>query len=175
MSGTWTSLPKVPFQRLHHNIISIYRTATGCSFSYARLTSMFTDEDMIHEYNLITPLSMIRANRLCLFHRMRLKKPAILLPIFEVLASINVGWPSTIRSDMSWLASSGSVAMPHSLVDFHPQSDFSKQVKKFSASRFANLDLPKKFPLFGYPINLPPLVTSVIRIFLLSRSLTYIN
>ncbi len=160
LCGTWSNIPTHSYTKLFHSILYAYRVATNNVFKPATLNNIFNDADLIHEFGLVAPMSMIRASRLQLFARLSWKRPPLLMEILHSMYDFNYGWVADLRHDLFWLSLSGN--LPFNCNDLHAAEafaatgkSFSTIVRKFAISKFANLDIPVSFPKFQEPICAP--------------------
>eukprot|EP00973_Karenia_brevis_P095219 12426326-Karenia_brevis.AAC.1 len=66
-AGTWPPLSCASYAKVHASVLSIYRDIAHQTFF--DVDTMFVDQDIITEYNLVSPLNIIRIARLSLFAR----------------------------------------------------------------------------------------------------------
>ena len=108
-----------------------------------------SDSEVIDQYNLMCPLTIIRCARLALFARLVNKRPKSIVEVLSVASQVcSTGWCSDVVKDLVWLSidSSGPVQNHHSwLINYYhdmcelPEGILTKHVKKFCQLPFANL------------------------------------
>ena len=160
ISGTWSHIPNLAYNKLFHSILYAYRMATNNLYNPVNVQRIFSDSDLVSEFNLIAPMSMIRSNRITLFHRIIVKGPPLLNNLIIFMQDVNYGWIDCIKSDLSWLSLSGDLSgdsrslsqMADSIRAGFP---LSRVVKKFAISSFANIIVPNSLPQFAEPIQHP--------------------
>ncbi len=59
---------------------------------------MFSDADLISEYDLVSPMSIIRYSRISLFARIAGKSPLCLVNLLKTVWDYDFGWISALRS-----------------------------------------------------------------------------
>ena len=78
--GTWPSLSLTQYKQFHYSIVSMYRDITGQFYSYRHFpVSMFSDDELIHEYGLMCPATILRRAKLLLFYRIVFKNVPVLI------------------------------------------------------------------------------------------------
>eukprot|EP00973_Karenia_brevis_P011286 1527271-Karenia_brevis.AAC.1 len=88
----------------------MYRTATGNVLGI----EMFSDDDVIHEYNLLCPMTFLRLARLQLFCRCVRKDSMNLLTLMKYVCDARGGpspgavhtWARSVLVDLNWFAAS---------------------------------------------------------------------
>ena len=110
---------------------------------------VFSDPDLINEFGLMSPMSMLRYARLSLFARISFKVPAVVCGLLDVMWDLDVGWLNGVRSDLAWFSFSGLFEAPpgdvkgvFGSVSGRDGGMFVKKVRAYSASKFANFDVP---------------------------------
>ena len=97
--------------RFHASVMKIYRAVAGDYFKKGcNPKPLMTDEDLLQEYCFLSPCSLIRLSRVCLFIRIVSKKSQYLLSLFGDLHSIGLGWIPLLCEDISILSSHPDVA-----------------------------------------------------------------
>ncbi len=150
--GRWSEPNKTIFSKLNHAVLKIYRSAVGNAFFKKDISELLCDKDVVYEYNLIAPVTLIRSSRLQLFSRMVGKNVHLLLDTLFHCSNVSGGWVSALKKDFQWLSMSGKIIVPTYEVDqlvqcvaTNPRA-LSNQVRRFSLSPFANLDLLRNAP-----------------------------
>ena len=108
-----------------------------------------SDEDILYQYCITSPETMIRVARLSLWTRILCKAPALVVNLCMDMATINVGWPKVVLSDLRWMSGSVKYATFSSTpfedwpAEIKGNSKYFKgQIKKYSRLRFANTYSP---------------------------------
>ena len=94
--GAWHSLSCALYKRIHGAIMYVYRALIGRDRAW-----VLNDDDVISELNVICPMSLLRARRLCLFPRIAFDP--FLVTLSEKLCNINKSWASALWADLKWL------------------------------------------------------------------------
>ena len=119
---------------------------------------MCSDADLISEYGLVSPMSIIRYSRLSLFARIAGKSPTCLVDLIKVVWGDCFGWIQALRSDFKWLSYSGLLVSPAEDISSHFDSiavdyrSFVRSVRRYSLTKFANFDVPSVVPSVSPPI-----------------------
>ncbi len=174
--ATWVPLSAQLYYDIHHAVFYIYRIATKLVLAPSKINNMFSDSDLIYEYGLVSPYSMMRSARLSLFARVAMKSPKCIVDLFDVMLRLDFGWLGALRVDLAWFACSGLLSVSpgdlpsvFQLVASSPKY-FVTAGRSYSVSRFANFDVPTVYP------NLAPLffackpALTVIRAFVRFRT-----
>ena len=114
--GTWGHIPQNVYGRIFHAIMYAYWLATGNKFDADKIDNLFSDADLIQEYNLVPPCCMIRACRLTLYARLILKAPTHILELVRNMYQFDIGWIQALNEDLLWLSLAGE--LPCSCDDF---------------------------------------------------------
>ncbi len=144
----------------HSAVAQVYRIATKNVFDPAAVNSMFSDADLISEYGLVSPMSIIRYSRLSLFARIAGKSPLCLVDLLKTVWGDCFGWVQALRSDFKWLYYSGLLISPAEDISSHFDAiavdyrSFVRSVRRYSLTKFANFDVPSIVPEVSPP---PPL------------------
>ena len=130
--------------------------ATFNVFNPILIQEIVSDADLIYEYSLMSPSSMIRCCRLLLYNRIVIKAPTMIIDLLQFMYNENYGWISALKEDLRWLSLSGKLPQPCDdlpvIEEFIVQTGaFARIVRKFSASKFANLDIPSVIPKYAEP------------------------
>jgi len=153
-AGTWPALPPLQYKRLHTCILQLYRDITG---QYMRnshdIGNIFNNADLIFEYGLMCPMTMLRFFRMSLFARLVRKQPPHLLALVRELALKPKTWASSVLDDLRWLnngsfwghARVSSFDALYRLVADSPKA-FARNVKSYCKRPFANMaaEVPEK-------------------------------
>ena len=103
--GTWPILDSTQANRFHATVLHIYRRATGNTFKVNDASGdMFSDADIVHKYELISPSAMIRNARLQLFLRILIKQPTAIIKLIHRCSTLDVGWIAAVKSDLAIVA-----------------------------------------------------------------------
>ena len=95
--GTWPKLDIVPARRFHHSIMNAYRHAVNHLYYLASEPSeVLNDDDLLFDFSLPSPESIIHASRLQLFSRIVLEKPHLLLSILDSINTHEYGWCAAV-------------------------------------------------------------------------------
>jgi len=121
---------------------------------------ILSDEAVIRNYGLVTPMSMVRINRLLLFARLCHKSPPIVVSLLKSIIPHNFGWIKELRSDLFWLHLSGKLPFDHhdllaAMSCAGSSNMFANLVRSFGSSAAANVDIPSNFPSLRSPISSP--------------------
>ena len=102
-SSTWGELPYKTYKRLHTAVMCAYRLITCTTFNAnSSGVDIFSDEDVIYNHNLLTPMTYLRMARLLLLSRVARKQPSVLVPLVKsLLAARSKGWSSALFNDFS--------------------------------------------------------------------------
>jgi hypothetical protein len=136
--------------------------ATGNVFNPQSANFIFTDPDLIDEYRLMSPMSLLRNSRLALFARIAVKQPSAVVSILNIMWDIPRGWVAAVKSDLQWFSYAGHLLFPPAQVSniFASLSGaaggvFIKKVRAYAATRFANFDVPFVVRSLAPPMFLP--------------------
>ena len=127
-------------------IMRLYRDVCGCYYGNPGGKALLSDIDMLYQYDIMCPSTIIRLARIQLFGRLAAKAPPVLLSLVCDMASINRGWTNAVMDDFKWLSLSDK---------FHSHSSFTvldwveyarsnlkslkRDAKIFAKTRFANI------------------------------------
>ena len=121
---------------------------------------------------------IIRQARLSLLARLAAKRPTCILSILGAIWDKDVGWVSAVRGDLLWFSCASYfadplfVSVPHAFESISASPcGFVRAVKKFSATKFANFDVPMAIPSVAPQCFRIPFVSSAARLFRLIRNL----
>ena len=104
--STWSDLSPTASKRFHGAIMKLYRLTIGMYHGNKKGIENINDEDILYQYNITNPSTMIRVARLSLWSRILCKAPKIVIDLCMDLASIQVGWPKAVQDDLRWLSGS---------------------------------------------------------------------
>ena len=109
----------------------------------------------------MSPMVMIRQSRLALLARLASKRPQCILDLLGAVWEKDLGWVVAVRSDLVWFSCSGFFADPlcasvpcafnHISRD---SSSFVRALRRYSATRYANFDVPMSIPSIAPPLFL---------------------
>ena len=148
-AATWSNIDSTSLRKFHAAVIHTYRHATDSKYNPFSSDSFINDNDLIHEYSLISPMTIIRSARLSLFGRIAHKQPTHITTLLQHALDEETpfGWAAEIKSDMFWLAQSGHTKPPYTQLNAcfnyaaaSPRS-FLSGVRRYSLSPFANFDV----------------------------------
>ena len=129
--------------------MNFYRYTIGCYHGSKKGMGNITDQDLLFQYNIMSPETMLRIARLSLFARIMEKAPAILTRLVMDLSEIAVGWPRQVGDDLRWLCGSAifnsEAARPFKEWGEYVATRgkyFRGQVKKYAKLRYANTYCP---------------------------------
>ena len=109
-AGTWVSFTVAEARRVHSSIMAVFRGLLGVNRPKAR---HMTDQQVVDELEIETPLNMIVAARIATFVRLILKTPGDLLSVManayrppsnDSVDNRNKSWLSTVESHLFQLA-----------------------------------------------------------------------
>lgn len=155
--STWSCMSDSVYGKFHECIMYGYRLITGHYHGNPFGKDIISDDDLLCQYDVMYPHTMIRVSRMIFLSRLDLKAPNQLMSLVKDLAADAVGWAKLLQEDLRWLtASTDSSACAG--VDFGQWIEFvqaspkkfNKYVRTFSRSRLANV------PLFGRKQVRPP-------------------
>jgi hypothetical protein len=101
-AGTWPSLCSQIYKRVRHGVLNIYRDMLGCR--HDDISTLFDDDAVIAELGVMSPLTMIRINRLLLFMQVLQKAPPLLIRILLAASPAKDAWINAVHADLRWLA-----------------------------------------------------------------------
>ena len=102
--STWPVLTQHQFKRFHGKTVGIYRKATNNCFDVSNPTGdMFSDADIVNEYKLLAPSTILRNARIQLLFRMFIKNPRAVIDMFFMCCGFLKGWMEAIESDLRFL------------------------------------------------------------------------
>ncbi len=162
ISGTWSHIPSNAYAKLFHSILHAYRVATKNVYNPAMVQRIFSDAELIEEFGLIAPMSMIRANRMSLFYRIVRKAPPLLIDLMRSMYDVKYGWIDCLKTDLARLSLSGYLpvdfgSLPALESNILAGFPLAKIAKQFSACSFANIIVPRTLPQFAEPVQIPSL------------------
>ena len=97
--STWGPLSPSLYGKIHSSVIQVYRVATRNLFNPSVVNFMFSDADLICEYGLVSPMSIIRYSRISLFARVAGKSPSCLVDLLKAVWDGDFGWVCALRRD----------------------------------------------------------------------------
>jgi len=116
------------------------------------------DEDILYQYNITNPSTMIRVARLSLWSRILCKAPKLVIDLCMDLASIKIGWPNAVQDDLKWLCGSAKYekSAATTFEDWAAEikgnrKGFINNFTKFSKLRYVNTLIPPGGPNGGGP------------------------
>ena len=144
--STWSGIQSSSFKRFSSCIMGMYREISGNYHSNPSGKPVLSDRDMLFEYELMSPMTIIRIARLMLFGRLAVKAPLILTSLVRDMSCLDRGWSYEVWNDLKWLAlspdfescSGFSFCQWFNYVKEHFKS-FKRLVNKFVKSRIANI------------------------------------
>ena len=147
--STWSDLSPTAAKKFHGAIMSLYRRTIGMYHGNKKGIENINDEDILYQYNITNPGTMIRVARLSLWSRILCKAPKLVIDLCMDLASIKIGWPNAVQDDLMWLSGSAKYAM-YAATTFKDwaaeikgnRKGFIGNIKKFSKLRYANTLTP---------------------------------
>ena len=89
--GHFSMLHLVCLLRFHGSILGLYRYTIGIHHGNKNDSRNITDSDLLYEYNITSPETMIRVARLALWSRILCKAPDVLASLCHDMANI-WGW-----------------------------------------------------------------------------------
>jgi len=147
--ATWSRMSASVYRKFHNCIMHTYRRITGHYFDNPYGKQVISDADILYEYNVMNPETIIRVSRLMLLARLILKAPQELMSIVRDMANLASGWTHAILDDLKWLCVSPEFetclgfgfGQWENYVRDNPKQ-FKHKVKKFSRTRIANIPNP---------------------------------
>ena len=131
--------------------MNMYRRATGQLYD-SHLASFATikDEDIIHQYELITPDNIRKRARLLLFARLVSKHVTVLLELVFSLQKLPGSWSSVVLEDLRFCKLHGIFETMDIDNDFTQWAEFAngmgrkfyKSINKLFSQKFVNICLP---------------------------------
>ena len=100
--STWAPVSTLAHRKYHHSLINTYRLAFGHSY-FDNHSKSLSDQQLIDEFNLITPITLVACSRLQLVARIYLKHADYLINILKCLPASSTGWYSCLKHDFVWL------------------------------------------------------------------------
>ena len=100
-SGAYPILSTTERQRVHTNVMGVYRSSVGESFSDHG--HRHTDTEVLNIYDLRAPYTTIRFTRLRLSIRIACKAPFPLLVLLHACRSDSKSWLKALEDDLKWL------------------------------------------------------------------------
>lgn len=100
-SGCYCILTTVERQRVHGNVMRVYRTA--CEESFVDGEHMLSDTEVLRIYNLKAPYAVVRFSRLRLSVRIAGKASVELLCLLHAARADGKSWLSALQEDLTWL------------------------------------------------------------------------
>ena len=144
--GTWSQLSPSAAKRFHSCIIELYRDVSGHYYGNRQDKQVISDDDLLYQYELMSPETIIRIARLSLFCRICIKAPDPLRNLVKDMHVFCSGWTASVVSDLKWLQldpafESGNGFSVEEWVKYvaeYPRT-FKKLISKFARTRIANL------------------------------------
>ena len=102
-SYTWLELIDQQYKVYLNSILDIHRDSTGQYYLTGAQTDMYSDNNVIYEYGLVNPLTIIRSARIQLFMRILRKRPLHLLELVIAAQAFSHGWARALMSDLHLL------------------------------------------------------------------------
>ena len=127
--GTWPELLAGQYAKFHGAILGMYRNVAGHFYVPGGVSNLFSDDDLIFEYNLINPMILLRMARVALFMRVLRKSPPSLLELASCTSTFSRSWSNAVSADLMWLDSCNAFGCR-----YHCGMQFSKWVAAFSIS-----------------------------------------
>ena len=126
--------------------MELYRDVSGHYYGNRLDKPILSDDDLLYQYELMSPETIIRLARLSLFGRICVKAPAILSKLVCDMQVFSSGWTASVMSDLKWLQldpsfESGKDFAIGEWIDYVGQyhKQFKKLIMKFSRTRIANV------------------------------------
>ena len=82
--------------------MKLYRYTIGMYHGNKTGIENINDEDILFQYSITSPDTMIRVARLSLWSRILCKAPEVVKSLCFDMAKVNVGWPSAVYGDLKW-------------------------------------------------------------------------
>ena len=146
--STWGLLTDHVFNKFHTAILNVYRAATNNRFNKAKKaeSTYISDQDLILNFSLISPINILNNCRLQLLMRLFKKAPACLLDLQLVSFSQDTCWRQAINQALDWLSTSPKYntyknAPLEVWIDLFKQnlSSHANAIAKYAHSPFGNL------------------------------------
>jgi len=153
--STWSELPASVYKRFHSCIMSLYRDVCGCYYGNPSGNKMVSDVDMLYNFPIMCPHTILRVARIQLFIRLVRKAPPVLMKLVSDMASLSSGWTHSLLGDLRWLSLCPKFeTIAGQLGDNSVNTDIydcwfayardnhkfmSREVKKFARTRIANI------------------------------------
>ena len=102
-AGCMPPLTTVERQRLHSNVLSVYRKATCSDHRGEEGVHTFSDSDLLHVFELCSPFTYVRFARLRLAIRMAVRTPIELVALVFEARSDTRAWWKALAPDLVWL------------------------------------------------------------------------
>jgi hypothetical protein len=139
-SGTWPKLSTALYNKLHHAVIRIYRSIAGFNFDE------HDDDYVIEHLGALTPLTLIRVQRIFLLIRVLCKAPRFVFHALVFTSGREGSWLHSVLADLRWLTIDPSfeqnvettLSQWVEYIFANPKS-FRKKVVKFSKTPIANI------------------------------------
>jgi len=100
--STWPAVPIVQFKKFHHSVMLMYRRVTNQLAHLNRdpTLALSSDNDILFDYNLISPINLVRRARVLLFSRIITKDVQCLLGHAVILAKVKNTWAQAVMEDL---------------------------------------------------------------------------
>ena len=133
--------------------MSLYRDVCNNYHGNAAGNAVLNDNDMLYEYEISHPMTLLRVARLSLFARILVKAPPVLKDLILDLYHVHGSWTQCVVSDFKWLSLCPHFAEQASF-GFGEWTEyvssnckrFKKHLAKFSKSRIANVVIQDNLP-----------------------------
>ena len=104
LSCTWPHLTQALYERFSNAVISVYRKITANGFGLCDKNLMLSDSELLFEYSLASPRSILVSQRLSLFGRIVSKNVESLLKLFRLNAGVKNGWVHAVLDNIEWVS-----------------------------------------------------------------------
>ena len=151
--GTWSQLPDSLYKKIHTCIMSLYRDISGHYFGNTCDKKLMSDADILFEYEMMSPRTMLRCARIQLFARVVKKAPKVLTELVFDMSLLKTGWTASLLKDLRWLSGHEKLS---GMCDYDlgqwwgyirdNLKTFRKEVRAFSKTRLANVMLEQEGP-----------------------------
>ena len=105
-SGSWPNLSTAELHKVHSNVCSFFRNATGEIFMAADV-DLISDSTLLHTYSLRPPEAVVRFARLRLSVRIILYATLELLTLLYESRTDSRSWLKACLEDLEWMAKIG--------------------------------------------------------------------
>lgn len=153
-SSTWPALSPNAYRRLHNTVVNIYRNICAqVHFKASEGIDVLSNDDLINDFGLMIPYSIVRLNRIMLMCRIVRKQPPGLLDLIESTAHVAGSWAHTVRSDLEWCCTNPKLEgcsnfsfreWSEHIRNSSPSSRFPRIVRFFLKSSVANISVAWK-------------------------------